>query len=212
MLIQCRAAQPAADGDFRENHVYESVDIIKERNFYGPKSNQKTAHNASGASNYYDATDIKSWPHGPFRIDYCDYSVREVQSSVPFQGSVEGPDDYLQPVDDVSVKPYSEVAIGNVNYGFMSTKGTVDNELEGSAKLHGVQSVYNVLEEPYAESAEERSYYGPLSLAIDEPIYSTVEESQFYDIQVKDNSGGTYEPIYTTIEEESREGNINNTQ
>ena len=145
MLIQCRAAQPAADGDFRENHVYESVDIIKERNFYGPKSNQKTAHNASGASYYYDATDIKSWP-------------------------------------------------------------------EGSAKLHGVQSVYNVLEEPYAESAEERSYYGPLSLAIDEPIYSTVEESQLYDIQVKDNSEGTYEPIYTTIEEESREGNINNTQ
>ena len=212
MLIQCRAAQPAADGDFRENHVYESVDIIKERNFYGPKSNQKTAHNASGASYYYDATDIKSWPHGPFRIDYCDYSVREVQSSVPFQGSFEGPDDYLQPVDDVSEKPYSEVAIGNVNYGFMSTKGTVDNELEGSAQLHGVQSVYNVLEEPYAESAEERSYYGPLSLAIDEPIYSTVEESQLYDIQVKDNSEGTYEPIYTTIEEESREGNINNTQ
>ena len=211
MPIQRNAAQ-RADGDSHENHVYESVYITKEGNFYKPKRNQKTADGALEASNYYETTDIKIQPCGPYRVDYCEYNVREVPSLAPLQGSVEGPDDYLQPVDDAFVKPYAEVAIGNVNYGFISMKGTVDNELERPANLHGVQSVYNVLDEPYAESAEERSHHNPVALAIDEPIYSIVDESHIYGIHSNADSDGTYEPIYITMEEEPREGIMNKTQ
>lgn len=41
-------------------------------------------------------------------------------------------------MDDVLVKFYLEVVIGNVNYGFMLMKGIVDNELEGFVKFYGV--------------------------------------------------------------------------